>query len=139
MNASPKVCNAALAAAVLMCASVPPVQAADVVIDLTGLQSRAALGDTSNVRLTLDAQPGSVVDVINWNLTGKPVNRNGEWLGESLNFAGFPLSSANPSTFQAFFGGAAPLTNAALYRLNASGVWTLAAMTATMPTTMPAR
>jgi hypothetical protein len=69
---------------------------------------------------------------INWDLKGRPVRRNVEWLGDALNFAGFHLSASNTATLQTFFGGAAPLTNAAVYRLNTSGIWTLAALTTSM-------
>jgi hypothetical protein len=62
---------------------------------------------------------------INWTIKGRPVRRNVEWLGDGLNFAGFHLSPSNSGTFQSFFGGAAPLTNASLYRLNTAGIWAL--------------
>jgi hypothetical protein len=63
---------------------------------------------------------------INWSIKGKPVRRNVEWLGDALNFVGFPLSATSVATFQTFFGGDPTLSNAPIYRLNSSGIWALA-------------
>src|SRR5215204_5189789 len=70
--------------------------------------------------------------VINWNLKGRPVRRNVEWLGDAFNLTGFALSANNTAAFQTFFGGAGPMTNAAVYRLNTSGIWTLTTLSANM-------
>ncbi len=87
---------------------------------------RLLAGKSYLIKLSATAPPTEVV------LTGRPVTRGFEWLGDSFNFAGFTLPAASPPTFQNFFAGVTNLTGGPVYRLQASGAWLQVPLTATM-------
>jgi hypothetical protein len=60
-----------------------------------------------------------------WNITGQPLVRTPDWLPDSYNFVGFPLSTTGAPTFQSFFAGSTAHAGQPIYRLNASGQWQL--------------
>lgn len=60
---------------------------------------------------------------VTWSLKGQPVRRPIEWLSDSLNLVGFPLSETGQPTFQALFAGASGLTNQPIYRMDSAGRW----------------
>jgi hypothetical protein len=60
-----------------------------------------------------------------WTIRGAPLVRTPNWLSDSLNFVGFPLSPVGAPTFQSFFSGSGAHAGQPMYQLNASGQWTL--------------
>jgi hypothetical protein len=60
-----------------------------------------------------------------WNIVGQPIVRAPDWLPNSYNFVGFNLGTGSTPTFQDFFSGSAAHAGQPVYRLNASGLWTL--------------
>lgn len=65
-------------------------------------------------------------------VTGQPVVKNPSWVPDSYNLRGFPVNSAQPPTFSAFFSPSAAHANQAIYRLESSGQWQLAAPSSPM-------
>jgi hypothetical protein len=59
----------------------------------------------------------------NWVVKGVPTVRSPEWISDSFNLVGFPVSRVNPPTFQSFFQPSTAHVNQPVYRLNATGVW----------------
>ncbi|MBL9167170.1 MAG: hypothetical protein JNN07_05480 [Verrucomicrobiales bacterium] len=61
----------------------------------------------------------------NWTVSGRPRVQAVDWISDSYNFVGFPISPATPPTFQAFFSGSTNQAGKPIYRLNTSGLWEL--------------
>jgi hypothetical protein len=58
-----------------------------------------------------------------WNIIGQPVVRQIDWIPDSLNFVGFPITAGTSPSFQKFFGGAPAHNGQPMYVLNSSGQW----------------
>lgn len=65
------------------------------------------------------------VAAFNWTVSGRPRVQAVDWISDSFNFVGFPVSPAAPPTFQAFFSGSTNQAGKPIYRLNATGLWEL--------------
>jgi hypothetical protein len=60
-----------------------------------------------------------------WTIKGTPLVRPPDWLSDSFNFVGFPISPLGAPTFQGFFSGSPAHAGQAIYQLSATGQWTL--------------
>jgi len=58
-------------------------------------------------------------------IVGQPIVRTPDWLPDSYNLVGFSVEPSGPPTFQAFFSGSTAHVGQPVYRLNASGQWTV--------------
>lgn len=108
---------------------------------LTYLPADQAARATRNLFVLQGARPyliklKSGATTTNLTLIGQPIVRTPDWLPDSYNFAGFSLSPGSTPTFQDFFSGSAAHAGQPVYRLNASGQWTLVSNPST--TTMQA-
>jgi hypothetical protein len=54
---------------------------------------------------------------------GQPLLRRPDWLANSFNLAGFPVSSSSPPSFQSFFAPSPAHAGQPVFRLNAAGSW----------------
>jgi hypothetical protein len=69
----------------------------------------------------------------NWTVSGRPRVQALDWISDSYNFVGFPVSPTTPPTFQAFFSGSTNQAGKPIYRLNNSGLWELVSNPAGTP------
>ncbi len=60
---------------------------------------------------------------VTWNVTGKALVRNPNWLADSLNLVGFTLPNGVTTSYQNFFAGSSAHANSPIYTLNSSGIW----------------
>ncbi len=60
-----------------------------------------------------------------WNVTGRPVLRDREWVPNSFNLTGFHVDPDTPPSFGAFFSTSEAFDGQPIYRLSPSGVWEL--------------
>ena len=58
-----------------------------------------------------------------WTVKGRPRVQSVDWISDSYNFVGFPVSGSTPPTFQTFFAGSTNQAGKQIYRLNPSGLW----------------
>ena len=56
-------------------------------------------------------------------LSGQPLLRNPDWLANSFNLVGFPVSSNSPPTFQSYFAPSPAHAGQPVFRLNTAGSW----------------
>jgi hypothetical protein len=56
-------------------------------------------------------------------VSGQPSLRSPDWLANSFNLVGFPVSSINPPTFQSFFAPSPAQAGQPVFRLNTAGSW----------------
>lgn len=75
-------------------------------------------------------KPGSVATV--WNVVGQPTIRPIDWLPDSLNFVGFSIGNGPAPNFQDFFSGSPAHAGQPIYRMSASGQWSLISTPATV-------
>lgn len=76
---SARILRTAVAAATAT--ALTPALAEDIVINLTGIASWDAQGEAGNVVLSLDAEPGAIVDALSWNLNLVTVGTS--WLSDA--------------------------------------------------------
>jgi hypothetical protein len=61
------------------------------------------------------------------SVVGQPTFRPIDWLPNSRNFVGFPMSTTGAPTFQNFFSASPAHSGQPIYRLNAAGLWQILA------------
>ena len=97
---------------------------------LTYLPADQAARATRNLFALQGAHPyliklKSGATTTNLTLIGQPAVRTPGWLPDSYNFVGFSVNPGSAPAFQSFFSGSSAHAGQPVYRLNASGQWTL--------------
>lgn len=60
---------------------------------------------------------------VDWQVVGKPVVRDIDWISDSFNLVGFGVNENLPPTFEEFFASSSAHAGQKIYRLNGAGQW----------------